>query len=129
MTPTLYNPKMENLSRAELQDLQLHKLQQLVVRVYQHSPYYRQKFDAHGVNPYQLKSLDDYRHYPFFDKDEERLSQERSKQQLGHPFGMHVTCDPKLVNRISSSSGTTGSPTFGTNSISRIPSVTSLSAV
>ena len=112
MTPTLYNPKMENLSRAELRDLQLHKLQQLVVRVYEHSPYYRQKFDAHGVNPYQLKSLDDYRHYPFFDKDEERLSQERSKQELGHPFGMHVTCDPKLVNRISSSSGTTGSPTF-----------------
>jgi phenylacetate-CoA ligase len=110
--PPLYNPEMETLSREELRALQLEKLKRLVHRVYDSSPYYREKFDSHGVTPAHLKSLDDYRHFPFFDKDEERASQERSKQELGHPFGMHVTCDPKLVNRISSSSGTTGSPTF-----------------
>ena len=112
MSVKLFNPRMELLDRTRLRELQLHKLQKLVVRVYEQSPYYQAKFDAAGVNPYQLKSLDDYRHYPFFDKDEERISQERSKVELGHPFGMHITCDPRLVNRISSSSGTTGSPTF-----------------
>ena len=108
----LFNPEMELLDRGSIRKVQLARLQKLVIRVYEQSPYYKQKFDTAGVNPYKLKSLDHYRDYPFFDKDEERRSQERSKETLGHPFGVHVTCDPKLVNRISSSSGTTGSPTF-----------------
>ena len=74
MSVKLFNPRMELLDRTRLRELQLHKLQKLVVRVYEQSPYYQAKFDAAGVNPYQLKSLDDYRHYPFFDKDEERIS-------------------------------------------------------
>jgi phenylacetate-CoA ligase len=100
------------MSRTELRALQFTKLQKLVERVYAQSPYYRQKFNDAGVSPDSLRSLDHYRDFPFFDKDEERLSQERSKQELGHPFGMHITCDRKQVNRVSSSSGTTGSPTF-----------------
>lgn len=108
----LWNPTAENMSRTELRALQFTKLQKLVERVYAQSPYYRQKFNDAGVSPDSLRSLDHYRDFPFFDKDEERLSQERSKQELGHPFGMHITCDRKQVNRVSSSSGTTGSPTF-----------------
>jgi phenylacetate-CoA ligase len=108
----LFNPAMELLDRQSLRTLQLEKLKKLVVRVYEQSPYYHDKLDRAGVDPYRLRSLDEYHDYPFFDKDEERLSQERSKQEAGHPFGLHVTCDPRLVNRISSSSGTTGSPTF-----------------
>jgi len=110
--PELWNPVAENLSRDELRVLQYEKLTKLVNRVYEQSPYYRSKMDAAGVSPASLKSLDHYQDFPFFDKDEERLSQERSKEELGHPLGMHITCDPKLVNRMSSSSGTTGSPTF-----------------
>ena len=108
----LWNPAAESMSRAELRELQLTKLQALVERVYHQSPYYRDKFDRAGVSPSSLKSLEHYRDFPTFDKDEERRSQERSKVEAGHPFGMHITCDPKLVNRVSSSSGTTGSPTF-----------------
>lgn len=108
----LWNPTAENMSRTDLRALQFIKLQKLVERVYAQSPYYRQKFNDAGVSPDSLRSLEHYRDFPFFDKDEERLSQERSKQELGHPFGMHITCDPKQVNRVSSSSGTTGSPTF-----------------
>jgi phenylacetate-CoA ligase len=100
------------MSRTDLRALQFNKLQKLVERVYAQSPYYQQKFNDAGVSPDSLRSLEHYRDFPFFDKDEERLSQERSKQELGHPFGMHITCDPKQVNRVSSSSGTTGSPTF-----------------
>jgi phenylacetate-CoA ligase len=108
----LWNPKAENMARHELRSLQLAKLKKLVERVDRESPYYQNKFRSAGVKPADLKSLADYQAFPFFDKDEERLSQELSKEQLGHPFGMHITCDPKLVNRVSSSSGTTGSPTF-----------------
>jgi phenylacetate-CoA ligase len=108
----LWNVQAESMSREDLRKLQLDKLQKLVTRVYEQSPYYKQKFDAAGAKPEKLKTLEHYQDFPFFDKDEERNSQERSKVELGHPFGMHITCDPKLVNRVSSSSGTTGSPTF-----------------
>ncbi len=111
MTPSLFNPAKENLSGAQLEQLQFNKLKLLIERVYDSSPYYKAKFDTAGVS-LSLQSLDVYYNYPFFDKDEERLSQARSKVELSHPFGMHITCDPKSVNRISSSSGTTGAPTF-----------------
>ena len=100
------------MSRDELRALQLVKLKSLLNRVYEESPYYQRKFDKAGVHPRKLKSLEHYRDYPFFDKDEERASQEASRETADHTFGLHITCDPKLVNRVSSSSGTTGSPTY-----------------
>ena len=100
------------MNREALRSLQLKKLKALVARVENESPYYRDKFKKASVSASSLKTLEHYQDFPFFDKDEERLSQQLSKEQLGHPFGLHITCDPKLVNRVSSSSGTTGSPTF-----------------
>ena len=108
----LWNPGIELMSREEMRALQLEKLKRQLVRVYQESPYYKSKFDQAKVDPAKLGSLDEIRRFPFFDKDEERASQEQSKEQFRHPLGMHVTCDPKKVIRISSTSGTTGSPTF-----------------
>ncbi|GMR23956.1 MAG: AMP-binding protein [Acidobacteriota bacterium] len=108
----LWNPGVELMSRNEMQALQLEKLKRQLARVYAESPYYKSKFDKAKVDPAKLGSLDEIRHYPFFDKDEERASQEQSKEQFRHPLGMHITCDPKKVIRISSTSGTTGSPTF-----------------
>jgi len=112
MNRHLWNPKIELMSRDEMKKLQLEKLKKQLIRVYEESSYYKTKFDNSGVNPYKLKSLEQYADYPFFDKEEERCSQEESKRQLGHPLGMHITCDPRKVIRISSTSGTTGKPTF-----------------
>ena len=108
----LWNPDVENLQRDELRKIQFEKLKCLIERVDNESPYYKEKFRQAKVSASSLKSLEHYQDFPFFDKDEERLSQEKSKEILGHPFGMHITCNPKRVNRVSSSSGTTGSPTF-----------------
>ena len=108
----LWNPKAELMDREELRKLQLEKLKKQLIRVYEESAYYKAKFDRHKVNPYQFRSLEQYRDYPFFDKEEERISQEESKEKMGHCLGMHITCDPKKVIRISSTSGTTGRPTF-----------------
>lgn len=108
----VWNPAMELMPAEEMRALQLEKLRRQVARVYDQSPYYREKFGRAGVHPGMLNSFDDYSAFPFFDKDEERISQAQSKEELGHCLGMHITCDPRLVNRISSTSGTTGSPTF-----------------
>lgn len=112
MAPKLWNPAMESLSREEIRAIQMEKLKALLIRTYDQSPYYKDKFDRAGVNPHKFNSWEQYRDYPFFDKDEERASQEQSREVHNHPFGMHITCDPRDVNRVSSSSGTTGSPTY-----------------
>ena len=112
MSPRLWNPEKELMSRSETRALQLVKLMSLLNRVYEQSPYYRDKFDRAGVNPQNLKSLEHYQEYQFFDKDEERASQEASRETARHTFGLHITCNPRSVNRVSSSSGTTGSPTY-----------------
>jgi phenylacetate-CoA ligase len=108
----LHNPEMETLQGSALEAVQLRKLKKLVVRVYEKSPYYKNKFDVAGVNPYELNSLEEFSHYPFFTKEEERESQQLSLKQYGHPYGMHVTCDVGDINLTSASSGTTGFPTF-----------------
>ena len=83
----LWNPGVELMSREEMRALQLEKLKRQLVRVYQESPYYKSKFDQAKVDPAKLGSLDEIRRFPFFDKDEERASQEQSKEQFRHPLG------------------------------------------
>jgi phenylacetate-CoA ligase len=107
-----YNPETETLQGETLELIQLQKLKKLVVRVYENSPYYRNKFNKAGVDPYKLNSFDDYAEYPLFSKEEERESQQASMKQYGHPYGLHVTCDIDKINLTSASSGTTGFPTF-----------------
>lgn len=108
----LHQPALEHLTGNALRDHQFLKLRTQLVRVYRDSPYYRDKFDAAGVDPLRFGGWDDFARYPFFDKEEERVSQERSREEMGHPFGMHVTCDVRDINRVSASSGTTGAPTY-----------------
>lgn len=112
MSRALHRPELERLTGNDLRNLQFSKLRRQLVRVYESSPYYRQKFKAAGVDPLRLRTWQDFAAYPFFDKEEERVSQERSREELGHPFGMHVTCDIREINRVSASSGTTGLPTY-----------------
>jgi len=104
----LWNPAVELMPREEMRVLQLEKLTRQLTRVYEQSPYYKAKFDRAKVHPSKLRSIEDLRHFPFFDKDEERASQDASKRRFHHPLGLHITCDPKKVIRISSTSGTTG---------------------
>ena len=65
----LWNPGVELMSREEMRALQLEKLKRQLARVYAESPYYKSKFDRAKVDPAKLGSLDEIRHYPFFDKE------------------------------------------------------------
>ncbi len=109
---SLWNEEAECLSGDALDALHLAKLKKMLVRVNEMSPHYREKFERAGVNPYEFSSFEHYRRYPTFDKYEERESQARSKAELGHPLGRHITCDIGDVNRMSASSGTSGTPSF-----------------
>lgn len=92
---------IERASRDELQALQLKRLQWSLQHAYDNVPHYRQAFEAHGVQPRDLKSLADLAKFPFTTKKELRDN---------YPFGLFAVPREK-VTRIHASSGTTGKPT------------------
>jgi phenylacetate-CoA ligase len=92
---------IERASRDELAALQLERLRAVVHHAYSNVPLYRQRFDAAGVHPTDLKHLEDISNFPFTVKADLRDS---------YPFGM-LAVPRKQLARIHASSGTTGRPT------------------
>jgi phenylacetate-CoA ligase len=93
--------EVPDLTRAELEELQLGRLRAILHRAYAHVPHYRAAFDGAGVHPEQLESLADLARFPFTTKADLRDN---------YPFGMFAV-PREQVNRIHASSGTTGRPT------------------
>jgi phenylacetate-CoA ligase len=88
-------------TRLELESLQLARLRSTLQRAYAGNESYRRKFDAVGVRPEDLRSLNDLARFPFTTKADLREA---------YPFGFF--CVPmEQVARIHASSGTTGNPT------------------
>ncbi|AKB84824.1 phenylacetate--CoA ligase family protein [Methanococcoides methylutens] len=96
-----WNPQIERMPVDELKKVQEQKLCQLVKYVYEHSPFYRKRFDEAGVKPEDIKTLDDVTKLPFTFKQDLRDT---------YPTGMFCVPNNKLV-RFHVSSGTTGKPT------------------
>lgn len=93
--------KEETMSRAEIEAIQLSRLQETVARVYEHVQPYREKMDEAGVKPQHIQSLSDLQRLPFITKQDMRDN---------YPFGLFAVPKDDLV-RIHASSGTTGKPT------------------
>ena len=92
---------IETASRDEITALQLERLKWSLQHAYNNVPHYKQKFDAAGVHPDDLKTLADLAKFPFTTKQDLRST---------YPFGMFAVPREKLA-RIHASSGTTGKPT------------------
>lgn len=97
----MYQPELETMGREELETLQLERLRPLLMRVYEHVPFYKKSFDAAGFDPASLESLDDLRRVPFTVKQDLRDY---------YPFGMFAVPRDEVV-RVHASSGTTGTAT------------------
>lgn len=93
--------KEETLSRAEVEELQLERLQKTVRQVYEKVPAYRKKMDEAGVRPEHVRRLQDVQLLPFTTKQDMRDN---------YPFGLFAVQKDQLL-RIHASSGTTGKPT------------------
>ncbi|MFF2271828.1 phenylacetate--CoA ligase PaaK [Agromyces sp. NPDC058136] len=89
------------MTRAELEALQLERLQQTVAHAYANVPLYTAKFDAAGVHPRDIQTLADVSKLPFTTKEDLRQT---------YPFGMFAVPMAEVA-RIHASSGTTGRPT------------------
>lgn len=92
---------VEGYQRSEIEKLQSERLVATVKRIYDQVPYYREKMKAAGVEPEDIRSIEDLHRLPFTVKEDLRVN---------YPFGLF--CVPqKDVVRIHASSGTTGKPT------------------
>ncbi|MEU3463563.1 phenylacetate--CoA ligase PaaK [Streptomyces sp. NPDC006733] len=91
----------EQLSGAELRDLQLRRLRATLRHAYDNVAFYRTSFDAAGVAPEDCRTLADLARFPFTTKADLRDN---------YPFGMFAVPEQD-IRRIHASSGTTGAPT------------------
>ncbi|MDW7650757.1 MAG: phenylacetate--CoA ligase [Bacillota bacterium] len=89
------------MSRDRLQEMQLRRLGKTVERVFNSVPHYRRVFQAEGIEPGDIRSLDDLSRLPFTVKQDFRDN---------YPFGLFTVPQNEIV-RYHSSSGTTGKPT------------------
>ena len=92
---------IERASRDELASLQLTRLKWSLAHAYRNVPHYRKAFDAAGVTPDDLRTLEDLAKFPTTSKDDLRQN---------YPFGMFAVPRSEVV-RVHASSGTTGKPT------------------
>ncbi len=96
----IWNPEAECMDREQLRALQGERLKKTVRRVYDHVPMYRQRMADKGIEPGDIRSIDDLRHLPFTDKPDLRDQ---------FPYGLFA--EPlKNIVRVQGSSGTTGMP-------------------
>lgn len=95
-----WEPEQETMPRERLEQLQLERLKTTVKRVYRSVPFYREAFRGKGLEPGDIKSLEDLKSLPFTDKQDLRDN---------YPYGLFTVPLSDIV-RLHASSGTTGKP-------------------
>lgn len=104
-----WSPRLDALSRDELQAIQTEKLRAAVRYAYACIPFYHRKFDRLGLDPVDIRSLDDLPRIPVTTREEmiEDLAQHP-------PWGEYTAIDDEAWRergwQVFASSGTTGQP-------------------
>ena len=97
----IWNETKECMSRDEMTALQSARLVKTVDRVYHNVEFYRKKMQAVGLEPGDIKDIEDLKKLPFTTKADLRDN---------YPFGLFAVPNNQIV-RIHASSGTTGKAT------------------
>ncbi len=97
----IWNKSRECLSRDKMRTLQGQLLAEMIERVYYNVPFYREKMQQAGIEPSDIKGVDDLSRLPFTTKNDLRDN---------YPFGLFAVPMSEIV-RLHASSGTTGKPT------------------
>ncbi len=93
--------QLESLPRNKLRELQDEKLRTMIRYVYERVPFYQQRFRERGIQPDDIRSVEDLSRLPFTRK------QDLAEQ---YPFGL-LAVPREQVIRIHASSGTMGKST------------------
>ena len=82
------DPKIECMSRDEMTALQSERLVKQVKNVYDHVEFYRKKMDDMGIEPGDIKGIEDIGKLPFTTKEDLRAN---------YPFGLLAVPQEKIV--------------------------------
>lgn len=96
-----WNSTYECMSGEEMRRVQSERLVNTVKRVYYNVPFYRAKMQKKGIEPGDIKSVEDLKNLPFTYKQDLRDN---------YPYGLFATPLSEII-RIHASSGTTGKQT------------------
>jgi len=107
-TEKCWNPILEMLPREKLKILQLKKLKRIFQWSYEQSPFYRDLYRNAGINPTDIKTLDDLRKIPKTEKSMLRAAQGKPP----YPYGEILSVPLDSVTAYRQTSGTTGQPVY-----------------
>ncbi|RCX19987.1 phenylacetate-CoA ligase [Anaerobacterium chartisolvens] len=93
-----WNRTYECMSREEMNRVQTERLANTVKRIYHNVPFYREKMQKKGVEPGDIKTVEDLKKLPFSYKQDLRDT---------YPYGLFAVPMSEVV-RLHASSGTTG---------------------
>jgi phenylacetate-CoA ligase len=96
-----WDPRIEELPKADLQKMQYKLLKSLICRLYSFSPFYHDRMKEQTVHPDDIRELSDVQKLPFMFKQDLRDN---------YPNKIFTATQEELV-RYHVSSGTTGKPT------------------
>jgi phenylacetate-CoA ligase len=102
-------PRRETMPADERDDAILARIRHVMTYCWERSPFYRRKWEAAGIDPDRIRSLEDFERVPITTKEELRAT------QVEHPpFGDYLCVDESEVHHVHGTSGTSGRPTaFG----------------
>lgn len=99
----------ETMSADERNAVILAKIQGLMAWAYERAPFYRTRWQAAGLEPGDIRSLEDFTRVPTISK-----ADLRADQAAHPPFGSYLCVEPHEIARVHGTSGTSGRPTaFG----------------
>jgi phenylacetate-CoA ligase len=96
-----WNSDIECADRQQLYEIQSGRLTAMIHRIYDNVPFYHNKLKEAGIEPGDIRSVDQLKYLPFTTKTDLRDN---------YPFGLFTVPQSEIV-RIHASSGTTGKPT------------------
>jgi len=99
---------LETLPREQLQQLQLKKFQKILKWSYENSPFYRSLYKDAGLEPGDIRTLDDIRKVPKTEKS--MLREAQGKEPF--PYGSILSVPIEQVTEYRQTSGTTGQPVY-----------------
>jgi phenylacetate-CoA ligase len=100
-------PRRETMPHDDRERAILGRLKEVTRYAWEHSPFYRRKWDAAGFHPDHLRSLEDFEQkVPVITKQDLREA-----QAAVPPFGDYLCVPAAEVHHVHGTSGTTGRPT------------------
>jgi len=102
-----WNPIVETLPRERLTEIELKRFRETLRWAKESSPFYKKKL--HGIEPEDIRTLEDVAKVPMTEKDELREAQENKEIPL---YGDLLAVPPERLSIFHQTSGTTGKPVF-----------------